>query len=349
MDEGLGGTPVQPEDATIRLVVAIATYCRPDLARGAVVAVVDHLCALRLKQPGTTAEVLVVDNDPRGSAEAAVRAVAGGSIRVRYCCEQVPGISAARNRALDEAAGADLLAFIDDDERPRDGWLRHLLETRVRYRADLVYGRVPGEFVSTPDPWVVAGQFYERPHHPTGTVLPAAAAGNLLLDVAVVRRLGVRFESSLGLTGGEDTLFTRRLVALGARIVWCEESEAAERIPDDRATRAWVLRRSMSHGNTGGVLDSFPIGGRHSLLARTRVIARGVVRMSGGSARWLAGLVLRSTTHQARGARTGAKGVGMVIGGLGFVFHDYGRGGRRWQRVDRAMRASLAAVPTHRP
>jgi cellulose synthase/poly-beta-1,6-N-acetylglucosamine synthase-like glycosyltransferase len=343
------GADARPH-GTARLVVAIVTYRRPDEARGAVLAVTDHLSELRRLRPEIRFEILVVDNDPLGGAESAVAEASlasGGAIPVHYRCEPAPGISAARNRALDEAGDADLLVFIDDDERPRAGWLRLLLETRERFHADLVYGRVPGEFSTPPDPWLIAGRFFERPHHTTGAVLPAAAAGNLLLDLALVKRLGVRFEVCLGLTGGEDTLFTRRLVALGARIVWCEESEVVDRVPDDRATRAWALRRSMSHGNTTGVLDAFMSDRRHDRLARpAMVVARGLVRVGGGTGRWLAGVALRSLEHQARGARTAARGLGMACGGLGFVYQEYARSRPRWRRVDRSMRAALAQSPT---
>ena len=48
---------------------------------------------------------------------------------MRYVHEPAPGISAGRNRALDEAGDADLLSFIDDDEVPRPGWLSALIDT----------------------------------------------------------------------------------------------------------------------------------------------------------------------------------------------------------------------------
>ena len=63
--------------------------------------------------------VLVVDNDPAAGARDAVESFAPRSagVSVRYVHEPQPGISAARNRALAEAASR-LLVFIDDDERP---------------------------------------------------------------------------------------------------------------------------------------------------------------------------------------------------------------------------------------
>ena len=67
----------------------------------------------------------MIDNDPEGSAADAVGA-AGPVAASATCTSRGPGISAARNRALDEAADADLLVFIDDDELPSPtaGWPR---------------------------------------------------------------------------------------------------------------------------------------------------------------------------------------------------------------------------------
>ena len=65
------------------------------------------------------ATILVVDNDPLGSAATTVHTAAGA---VRYVLEPKPGIAAVRNRALSETSSR-LLVFIDDDEVPREHWL----------------------------------------------------------------------------------------------------------------------------------------------------------------------------------------------------------------------------------
>ena len=81
---------------------------------------------------------------------------------MRYVHEPEPGIAAARNRALDEAGPADLLVFIDDDERPVDGWLARLVETYRVDRPTAVVGPVVSEYEQQPDAWVSAGRFFDR-------------------------------------------------------------------------------------------------------------------------------------------------------------------------------------------
>jgi GT2 family glycosyltransferase len=276
------------------------------------------------------AEVLVVDNDPQGGAAQVVTPSAGSG--VRYVVESTPGIAAVRNRAMDEAADARLLAFIDDDERPAPGWLSHLLSTWARTGATAVAGPVHAEHAGELDRWIRAGGFFDARSLPTGTAIDVAATGNLLVDLAEVRRLGVRFDAALGLRGGEDNLFSSSLARAGGRLVWCEESAAIEHVPAERMTRRWVLIRSWGSGNTAVLTDlRMTIGTAARARVRVAGLAGGLLRIGGGALRGGWGLLVRSDQHQARGVRTLLRGAGMVGGSCGLVFEEYGRSGRRWR------------------
>ena len=76
-----------------------------------------------------------------------------------------------------------------------------------------------------------------------------AATNNLLLDLAQLRTLGIRFDDRFGLTGGSDTLLTHTLVKRGAQIRWCDDAVMRETVPVERATRRWALRRTFRTGN----------------------------------------------------------------------------------------------------
>jgi hypothetical protein len=56
------------------------------------------------------------------------------------------------------------------------------------------------------------------------------------------------FDPGLGLTGGEDTLFFTRLQRSGKRILWCREALVHERVPKDRLTPRFLLRRKFRNG-----------------------------------------------------------------------------------------------------
>jgi glycosyltransferase involved in cell wall biosynthesis len=306
------------------VVVAVLTYRRPrDLAEllpllQAQVASCDHAPA------GVRAGVLVVDNDPAGSAADVVAGL--GLASVRYVHEPVPGIAAARNRALDEAAGARLLLFIDDDERPVDGWLGLLLAAHARAGGCGVAGPVVSRFAVPLDPWVEAGAFFRRRRMPTGSAIGVAATNNLLLDLAAVRRAGLRFDTSLGLVGGSDTLFTRALVAAAGPLTWCDEAIVTDVVPAGRCTRRWVVRRQLRSGTSWShtLLLGPATPGRRAVL-RLQLTALGAARIGAGGTRLLAGAVLRDVRHRANGTRTAVRGLGMLLGAWGYVYAEYRR------------------------
>lgn len=275
---------------------------------------------------GFPTSVLIVDNDPGGSGKAVVDAL--GDPRVRAVVEAHPGISAVRNRALTEA-GTRLLAFIDDDEVPHDGWLTRLLDTWLSTgRPAAVSGRVVAAFSGQLDPWLAAGSFFVRRRMPTGSAIDVAAAGNLLLDLDQVHAAGVRFADDLGLSGGEDTLFSRQLHARGYRMTWCDESAITDMVPPERMTRRWVLQRAWSHGNSASTIRIRLASTRgRAALARVEGVVGGAARVVGGALRWLLGTLTRSLRHQARGARAIWRGGGMVTGALGVVYQEYARDG----------------------
>ncbi len=312
---------------TVRVTIAVPTYRRhADLQE-----LLPQLLGQAREVSGRfSAEVLVVDNDPAGSAAGTVRGLAAPGLR--YVAEPTPGIAAARNRAIDEAAGSRLLVFIDDDERPVENWLGALLDTWRTTGAAAVSGRILARYSGALDPWIEAGDFFVRRRMPTGTAIDVAAAGNLLLDLEQVRRAGVRFSSALGLAGGEDTLFSRTLARAGGRLVWCDESVAVDVVPPQRMTRAWVLTRAWSHGNAAVLTDLRLAPSAWARAGvRARAVAGGLVRIAGGAARWATGAVTGAARHQARGLRAVCRGAGMAGAAVGLVYEEYARSGRRWR------------------
>jgi succinoglycan biosynthesis protein ExoM len=306
----------------VRVTIGILTFRRPEDLRGALPLLLGQ--ARELERPDLAIDVLVVDNDPSGSGRSVVDDL--GSSRVRYIIEHTPGIAAARNRALDEAAGSTFLVFVDDDERPHPGWLAALLDTQGRTGAAAVVGPVVSEFPTALDPWISVGGFFQRRRLPTGTPTDEAATNNMLLDLGHVQRAGLRFDPAFGLSGGEDSLFSRRLTAGGGVIVWCDEAVVTDRVPVDRMTRGWVLRRAFSHGNSRTRVDLALVPSSFGRLrTRLRVLGSSVPRLVVGVAHWAWGSLVRSARHQARGLRLSARGAGMLAGAVGFVDRQYGR------------------------
>ncbi|WP_414171257.1 glycosyltransferase family A protein [Clavibacter tessellarius] len=272
--------------------------------------------------------IVVVDNDPAGGAGAAVEdAAAASAVPIAYVHEPTPGISAARNRALDAAGDDDLLVFLDDDERPDPGWLAALVRARQATGSAGVAGPVRSEYEVEPDAWVRAGGFFVRRRPATGTRLEVAATNNLLLDLRAVRAAGLRFDVDLGTQGGEDTLFTRQLVASGGLLTWCAEAGVVDVVPRARTTRRWVVLRAFSSGNSWSLTSVALAPASPAARARIRAeaTARGLVRALGGTGRIAVGAATSSVAHRAKGTRTLARGAGMVAGAFGWSYQEYAR------------------------
>lgn len=303
--------------------VAVLTFRRP--------ADIDALLPLLAEQAAsvtgddTVADVIVVDNDPDAGARAAVTAFAtSASVRVRYVHEPCRGIAAARNRALDESTAADLLCFIDDDERPAPGWLGALLGAYDRYAASAVLGPVVSTFAEEPHAWTVAGGWWERRRLPTGSRVEVGDTGNILIDLHAVRRAGIRFDERLGTGGGEDNLFTRRLRAAGGDLVWCDDAVAYDVIPGERLQPRWLIRRrfAMAANRVTVALLLAPSPARRG-ATRARFVAAGGYNLVRGLALWLAGTVTRRLRWRSNGTRLTVRGAGLLAGVMGLRGQQY--------------------------
>lgn len=314
-------TPDTESGGTVALTIGIPTYRRPELLDALLSTLPTRIaeCA----GLGVDIDVLVVDNDPSASArDVATRT----DIPIRYVVEKTAGIAAARNRILDECAERDLVAFIDDDEIPRENWLSSLISVWREHGADAVMGRVISVFDDDVDPWLLASGTFRRPPRKTGTVLSVAAAGNLLLDLRSIRRLGLRFDLNLGLGGGEDTLFSRQLARRGGLIVWCNESETEDLVVAARLSRAWAAQRAFSSANAGTRIQlQLTDGAARRSILRARALVGGVARIVVGGGRVAVGTATSNITHHARGTRLIHRGRGTIAAGLGRRYDEYRR------------------------
>lgn len=308
------GTATEPS-----VTIAVLTYKRVEQLVPLI-----HILREQAEGIDATASLLVVDNDP----DAAARQPASEALRDagRYVHEPTPGIAAARNRALHEATDSSLLIFIDDDEVPVVGWLQQLLDEYLRSWPVAVVGPVVSSYEKQPEKWIQAGRFFDRRRLVSGTRVDVAATNNLLLDLDWLRRQGIEFDDSFGLSGGSDTLFSRQITAAGGEIVWCDEAVVHDIVPASRITREWVLQRAYRSGNSWSrsslALEPSVVG---RARVRTVLVARGTVRYVGGTVREVVGRVAGRVGAEAQGMRTRKRGAGMIAGAVGHVYSEYSR------------------------
>lgn len=227
----------------MKISVCIATYRREER----LAALLEDL----LKQELPPDEVVVVDNDAAGSARPVVEArlAQGCPWPIHYEVQPERNISMTRNRTVHSSHG-DWLAFVDDDERAPPQWLRLLVQAAEQYQADGVLAPVEPQVPATAPAWIRRGKFYDWPHLPTGTAVPVSYLrfGNVLLRGVPLRAEPGPFDVAYRLSTGEDGDLLLRLLAKGAKIIWCDEAIVWEPVEAKRLSLHWLLQRALSGG-----------------------------------------------------------------------------------------------------
>lgn len=268
--------------------------------------------------------VVVVDNDNEPSARAFVTEL---STDVHYIHEPRPGVSAARNAALDAASEARALIYVDDDTVPGPGWLDAMIDAWARDRPAAVSGSTVFTFDSDADaPYARGWGEFEPSRRPTGASCDSAASRNLLLDVGFLRAHDLRFDEHLGLIGGEDTLLTRQVTAAGGSILWCDEACVTEAVPASRVTRPWLLRRAFRSGGSWAyaVIRTAKSGPRRT---RARLLRRAVPIMVVRSTAAALAVAMQRRVAARRAWRDVVSQAGVLAICLGARgMREYGRG-----------------------
>jgi cellulose synthase/poly-beta-1,6-N-acetylglucosamine synthase-like glycosyltransferase len=230
--------------------IAICTRDRPEDLRRCLNAL--------MKLPDDGQEILVIDNCPATSASFEI---AKEYPKVRYVREDVPGSSAARNRALYEAE-YEIVAFTDDDAVPDTNWLRALLFNFTDPRVICVTGQVmPLELENEAQEWFEKfsplGRGFKRltfdgaAFYDLFRVAPIGVSANMALRKQIMERVGV-FDEVLGVGTptrcGEDHELFSRILSRGYKIVY--EPEA---LSWHRHRRTWHETRKTMHGYGTGV------------------------------------------------------------------------------------------------
>lgn len=221
----------------MRILVAVLTYRREAKLEECLRSVDSSARQLFARRGDVTVNVVVADNDPDSKCSATY---------IPNCQRVHAGlVSVARGRhfllAMARDGLYDFLAFIDDDEVVSRHWLACMVQTASAYDCAGIAGPVIPVGLNAADV-----PLHARRRHTTGTRVPSAGAGNLMLNLAVVRRTD--FDTRWPLPGGEDTDFTTRLTKFEGSIVWCDEGEVFEHVSSDRTSRCWLVRRYFING-----------------------------------------------------------------------------------------------------
>jgi glycosyltransferase involved in cell wall biosynthesis len=262
--------------AVIDVTVVVCTYNRAALLHRALASLAALQTAGRFQY-----EIVVIDNASTDeTAQVIAQAAQTTPVPLRGVYEAQPGVSAARNRGIREAAG-EWIAFFDDDQEADPRWLHELLSTaadkQVRCACGVIRLRLDSqdqarlafacrELLGELEARQAAGCFSRR---------CAPGAGNMLVHRTVFAQIG-GYDESLR-EAGEDSDFNNRLLAAGIQGWYSPRALAWHNTPPYRLTERylrWKARRNGGHiarrdrqerGRAGAVLPLLARVG-HALL-----------------------------------------------------------------------------------
>lgn len=219
--------------------VIIPTFQRPQRAVDAAHSALAQTCSASF-------EVVLVDNDPAGSALDALRAIADPRLVVVH--EPLAGVANARNAGL-RAARSELIAFLDDDEIAPASWLAELIRVREAHAADVVFGPVRTKLAARPrDHQDYFDAFFSREaDHAEGPISMFYGCGCSLIRRAALPS-AEPFSTARNEIGGEDDLLFQAMEANGARFAWAPNAFVWETPEPSRVTLAYTLRRAFAYG-----------------------------------------------------------------------------------------------------
>lgn len=227
--------------------VCICTYRRQSVVQTLVSVAAQNVAS------GITMRVIVCDNDTEPTAQALVTSSGAQlGLDLHYLHAPAQNISLARNACLD-AATANWVAFIDDDELADPRWLQRLLDRQAETGADVVFGLVRAVYGADLPGWAPKADLHSTPSpvRRDGQIVSGYTCNVLMRREAVGLQ---RFDLALGRTGGEDTFFFHRLHQAGAGFAFAEEALVLDPVPASRASTRWLLKRSFRAGQTHALL-----------------------------------------------------------------------------------------------
>lgn len=265
--------------------------------------------------------IVVVDNDPVGSAAETVEGLRAASPwPLTYVHAPRPGVATARNAGL-AATPSSLIAFLDDDEAADAGWLAALLRAQADTGADAVFGPITGR---APDAAAWLKPYLERffgrdgPER-TGLIEAPFGCGNSLMVRATALPGTAPFDPNADQAGGEDDALFAALLARGGRFGWAADARVEEFAPPHRATLNYALARAFAYGQ--GPSQTAAAARNWFGVARWMVIGAAQAAVWGAAS---AVLTVMASPRRAETYDRTARGVGKLFWMKRFEPHFYG-------------------------
>ncbi|WP_299287521.1 glycosyltransferase family A protein [uncultured Tateyamaria sp.] len=215
----------------------------------------------------TRVQCMIVENDDTPASARVVNAYAQlpNGVDVIYVHEPELGIPFGRNRAAKEAIalGADLLAYVDDDEVVAEDWLTEIVSAYRNSAAVLIGGPLrvkPTERdLSMLDALMekcIVRRYEQKERRAArkadlnGTPGVTIVTNNWLGETAIFTHHNIWFDEEMRFTGGTDSKLYAEVKAANLPTAWAETAAVYEEIPLERLSMAYQFRRGRDQSST---------------------------------------------------------------------------------------------------
>jgi GT2 family glycosyltransferase len=235
-------------DPTIRIVVCVPCFRRPEHLRQTLQSLADQRTARRFA-------VVMVENDASacGSVPVASEFLRTGKVAGLCVVEPRQGncqaINAGFETALSIFADAVHVLMIDDDEIASPTWLELMVRAAEATGADVVGGPVLQLFNDDTKRGLQRHPAFRPAYDVTGPVPIIYGCGNCLIKRSVFERLGSpAFDLRFNFLGGGDVDFFTRCRRGEMRFLWVADAVITETVPDARTRPSWIALRGLRIG-----------------------------------------------------------------------------------------------------
>lgn len=306
----------------LKIVVACLTRQRPQMLR----TLLDSIGQMSLPSAATVSCV-IVENDKADQSSAIIHSLSPlqNGVEVSYFLETELGIPFGRNRAAKEALaiGADLLAFVDDDEVVAVDWLVRLVAGYRASKAVLLGAPLRAAPLHPSAGWLqrlihsnVVARYRKKETRAarladlTGTPGVTIVTNNWLGELTLFSQHGIWFDEAMRFTGGTDSKFHAEVRARNLPTAWVADAFVYETIPPERLSFVYQYCRGRDQSNT-----AFHRKLKSERFARLKLIGSLPIRL-------LFVLALAVAVPFSRGQTLLplARGMGWIAGRVGALF-----------------------------
>jgi glucosyl-dolichyl phosphate glucuronosyltransferase len=226
-------------------------------------------CLATLSAQRTTANVEVIVMDDGSSEPVAPLVERCGTDRITFRTVRLSGdgLNVARNRGVADAR-ADIISFLDDDTLVAEGWADGVLRAFSSTGCAGLAGRILLQYEGQRPSWLWINEhgylsgvdrgedvaLVEDSLVPTGA---NCAVRREWFDRVGGFREGLDRKGTSLISGG-DTEFFRRVVEAGGRITYSGEASVLHRVPPQRLTRRYFIKRGFNQGISDALMVGKP-------------------------------------------------------------------------------------------